>query len=78
MKISFIFTNSIDTDEKQHYAAFHLRLHCLQTYSFWIFPNTKGLESVIIFQVTVISQAQHIQDLSIIEMEAHQKVCPFK
>ena len=27
----------------QHYAAFHLGLHCLQKYSFKGFPNTKGL-----------------------------------
>ena len=27
---------------KQHYAAFHLGLHCLQKYSFRGFPNTKG------------------------------------
>ena len=26
----------------QHYAAFHLGLHCLQKYSFRGFPNTKG------------------------------------
>ena len=25
----FIFTNSVDPDEMQHYAAFHLGLHCL-------------------------------------------------
>ena len=25
----FTFTNSIDPDEMQHYAAFHLGLHCL-------------------------------------------------
>ena len=26
----------------QHYAAFHLGLHCLHKYSFIGFPNTKG------------------------------------
>ena len=30
MKIFFTFTNSVDPDEMQHYAAFHLGLHCLQ------------------------------------------------
>ena len=75
-EIIFTFTYSVDTDVMQHYAAFHLGLHCLQKYSFRGFPNTNGYESVIIFQVTVISQAQHIQDLSTIEMEAHQKVSP--
>ena len=24
------FTNTVDSDEMQHYAAFHLGLHCLQ------------------------------------------------
>ena len=33
---------SVDPDEMQHYAAFHLGLHCLQKYSFRGFPNTKG------------------------------------
>ena len=40
----FTFTNSIDPDEMQHYAAFHLGLHCLQKYSFRGFPNTKGFK----------------------------------
>ena len=38
----FTFTNSVDPDEMQHYAAFHLGLHCLKNYSFRGFPNTKG------------------------------------
>ena len=43
LKIFFIFKNSVDPDsEKQHNAAFHLGLHCLQKYSFRCFPNTKG------------------------------------
>ena len=33
LKIFFTFTNSVDPDEMQHYAAFHLGLHCLQKYS---------------------------------------------
>ena len=40
--IIFTFTNSIDPDEMQHYAAFHLGLHCLQKYSFRGLPDTKG------------------------------------
>ena len=40
-KIFFTFTNSVDPDEMQHYAAFHLGLYCLQKYSFTSFPNTK-------------------------------------
>ena len=27
----------------QHYAAFHLGLHCLPKYTLWCFPYTKGL-----------------------------------
>ena len=39
----FKFTNSVvDPDKMQHYAAFHLGLHCLQKYSFMGFSNTKG------------------------------------
>ena len=34
LKIFFTFTNSVDPDEMQHYAAFHLDLHCLQKCSF--------------------------------------------
>ena len=30
----FIFTNSADSDEMQHYAAFHLGLQCLPKYLF--------------------------------------------
>ena len=30
LKIFFTFTNSVDPDEMQHYAAFHLGLHCFK------------------------------------------------
>ena len=33
LKIFFTFTNSVDPDEMQRYAAFHLALHFLQKYS---------------------------------------------
>ena len=33
LKIFITFTNSVDPDEMQHYAAFHLGLHCLQNTS---------------------------------------------
>ena len=36
------YLNSVDPDEMQHYAAFHLGFHCLQKYSFRGFRNTKG------------------------------------
>ena len=42
LKIFFTFTNSVDPDEMQHYAAFHLGLHCLQKYLLGVSPNTKG------------------------------------
>ena len=42
LKNFFTFSNSVDPDEMQHYAAFHLGLHCLQKYSFRGFPNTKA------------------------------------
>ena len=34
LKNLFTFTNSVDPDEMQHNAAFHLGLYCLQKYSF--------------------------------------------
>ena len=34
LKFFFTFTNSVDPDEMQHYAAFHLGIHCLQKYLF--------------------------------------------
>ena len=46
LKIFFTFTNSVAPDEMQHYAAFHLGLHCLQKYLFRGFPNFKGLRGV--------------------------------
>ena len=42
LKIFFTFTKSVDPDEMQQYAVFHLGLCCLQKYSFRGFPNTKG------------------------------------
>ena len=44
LKICFTFTNSVDPDEKQHYAAFHLGLHCLSKYPLRGFPEYKGLK----------------------------------
>ena len=43
LKILFTFLNSVDPDEMQHIAAFHLNLHCLQKYSFRGFPEYKRL-----------------------------------
>ena len=36
------YLNSVDLHEMQHYAGFHLGLHCLQKYLLRGFPNTKG------------------------------------
>ena len=36
----------------QHYAAFHLGLHCLQKYSFRGFPVHKGLRNQIRFYIS--------------------------
>ena len=41
--------NSVDPDEMQQYAAFHLGLHCLQKYLFRGFLSTKGLLIVLFF-----------------------------
>ena len=41
------FTNSVDPDEMQHYAAFNLGLHCLQKYPFRGFPVYKGLRNFV-------------------------------
>ena len=41
-KIIFTFTNSVDPNEMQHYAAFHQGLHGLQKHSSSGLPNPKG------------------------------------
>ena len=43
-----ILTNSADPDEMQHYAAFHLGLHCLPKYPFMRFQFTKGFRKKIV------------------------------
>ena len=50
LKIIFNFTNSVDPGEMQHYAAFHLGLHCLQKYLFTGFPEHKGLRMTATFE----------------------------
>ena len=40
LKIVLMLANSVDPDEMQHYAAFHLGLHCLPTYPFRGFQYT--------------------------------------
>ena len=39
LKVIFTFTNRVDPDEMQHYAAFHLGLYCLQKYPFRGLPE---------------------------------------
>ena len=43
LTIGFTLTNRVDPDEMQHYAAFHLGLHCLPKYSFRGLQYTKRL-----------------------------------
>ena len=42
LKIVFVFASSVDQDERLHYAAFHLGLHCLPKYSLRNQQYTKG------------------------------------
>ena len=42
LKMVLIKAISADSDEMQHYAAFHLGLHCLPKYPFRSFMRTKG------------------------------------
>ena len=42
MKFFFTFTNSVDHDKMQHYAAFHLGFHCFQKYLLGVSLSTKG------------------------------------
>ena len=48
LKIFLTFANSVDPEEMQQYAAFHLGPHCLQKYLFRCFPEYKGLINSII------------------------------
>ena len=43
MQVVLIVANSADPDEMQHYAAFHLGVHCLPMYPIRGFPIYKGL-----------------------------------
>ena len=43
LKVVLILVKSADLDEMQHYAAFHVGLHCLPKYQLRGFQNTKGL-----------------------------------
>ena len=45
----FTFTNSVDPDEMQHYAAFHLGLHCLQKYLFRVSVNPLHYDRLSIY-----------------------------
>ena len=47
LNIIFNFTNSVDPDEMQHHAAFHMGFLCLQKYRFGGYRNTKGLGTQI-------------------------------
>ena len=59
LKIFFTFTNSVNPDEMQHYAAFYLGLHCLPEYLFLVY---KGLEYGVI--LLMCKHNYNIQKLS--------------
>ena len=42
-RFALILANSVDPDEMQHFAAFHLGLQYLQKYTFRGFQYTKGM-----------------------------------
>ena len=42
LKIALNLANIEDPDEMQHYAAFHLGLHCFPKYPYSIFQYTKS------------------------------------
>ena len=46
LKTVLTSAKSADPDEMQHYAAFHLGLHCLPKYPIMGFPVYKGLMKV--------------------------------
>ena len=43
-----ILANRVDPDEMQHYAAFHLGLHCLLAYPFRQRVNLHGVKTVLV------------------------------
>ena len=60
----FNFKNSVDPDEMQHYAAYHLGLHCLQKYLFYkglftILSGSKN-EIYVLSPVTILNSSYHI------------------
>ena len=67
LKTFFTCTNSVAPDEMQHYAAFHLGLHCLQKYSFRGFPEYKGL-----MQVTMCVQSPHQSNVTFFKGRVYQ------
>ena len=44
LKVVLILANCADPDEMQHYAAFHLGLHCLPKYHFKGFHNNNPIQ----------------------------------
>ena len=58
----FTFKISVDPDEMQHNAAFHLGLHCLQKYSFLggVYPNTSLSGPFLIIDSSLLVIDLHI------------------
>ena len=55
----FTFANSVDSDEMQHDAAFHLGLHCLQKYSFWG-PKIQRVKNIIVITIWDLAVPKHV------------------
>ena len=52
LKIVLTSAKSADPDEMQHYAVFHLSLHCLPKYTFRVSRKQRGLKQLfVLFKV---------------------------
>ena len=60
MTIVLILANSVDPGEMQHYAAFHLGLHCLPEYPFRGIQYTKDYRYVNVYIACLVSKKQNV------------------
>ena len=58
----------------QHYAAFHLGLHCLQKYSFRGFRNTKGYFTKVNFKSPSIFLQVRLYSVAILDTEITEHI----
>ena len=54
LKSFLTFTNSVDPDEMQHYAVFHLDLHCWRKHSFMALPEYGRLTSCLLGKLLMV------------------------